>query len=124
MSLTPKILIIEDEALNALLMSNQIKKLGFNVCKLASTGEEALRIFAEEKPDFVLIDIGLAGTMDGIEVAQKITETGQVRFAFLTGYSSDTISRRVQGLSPVAYFTKPIQFRQVESVLKSMFPPS
>ncbi len=118
----PKILIVEDEAINALLLSNQVKRLGYDVCKLAATGDDAIRIFQDERPDFMLIDIGLAGSMDGVEAARKITAIRDVPFAFLTGYSSDTITRRVAALVPVAYFTKPIQFSQIESVLKSVLP--
>ncbi len=122
MSLKPKILIIEDEAINALLISNQLKKAGYEVCRLASTGDDAIKIFTEEEPDFLLIDIGLAGPMDGVETAKRISEIRKVPFAFLTGYASDTISRRVSSMTPVAYLTKPIQFGQIESLLQSILP--
>lgn len=124
MSSKLKILIIEDEAINALLISNQLKRLGYEVCRLASTGDDAINIFKEEQPDFLLIDIGLAGQMDGIETAKRISEIRKVPFAFLTGYASDTISRRVAGMTPVAYLTKPIQFGQIEALLQSILPKS
>ena len=120
MNSKPKILLIEDEAINALLISNQLKRVGYEVCKLAATGDDAIQIFINEKPDFLLIDIGLAGGMDGVDTARKIAEIRQVPFAFLTGYASDTISRRVTDLTPVAYLTKPIQFGQTDNLIQSV----
>ena len=122
--MTSKILIIEDEAINAMLISSQLTRAGYKVCTLAATGEDAYKIAQEEKPDFLLIDIGLAGALDGIETARWILALREVPFAFLTGYASDTISRRVAALSPIAYFTKPIQFGQIEAVLKNILPPT
>jgi two-component system response regulator AtoC len=64
------ILVLDDEALTLRTISRALREEGFEVL-LAMNGEEALKIFAEEKPDLVLLDVVLPG-IDGIEVLRQM----------------------------------------------------
>ncbi|MFB3918019.1 MAG: sigma-54-dependent transcriptional regulator [Terriglobales bacterium] len=64
------ILVLDDEALTLRTISRALRDEGFEVL-LAMTGEEALKIYAEERPDLVMLDVVLPG-MDGIEVLRNI----------------------------------------------------
>jgi two-component system response regulator AtoC len=64
------VLIVDDEALTLRTMSRGLREEGFEVFT-ASSGEEALKIFAAEKPDLTLLDIVLPG-VDGVEVLRQI----------------------------------------------------
>ena len=64
------VLIVDDEALTLRTMSRGLREEGFEVFT-ASSGEEALKIFAAEKPDLTLLYIVLPG-VDGVEVLQQI----------------------------------------------------
>ncbi len=64
------ILVIDDEALTLRTMGRALKAEGFEVF-VAMSGEEGLKIFAEEKPDLALVDVVLPG-IDGIEVLRQI----------------------------------------------------
>ena len=66
-----KILILEDEALIALDLKEELEDLGYIITGLTSSGEEALRSAHVNRPDIALIDIVIEGKMDGIDIAIK-----------------------------------------------------
>ena len=61
-----KIMIVEDESISAISLRTKLKSLGYEVCELLSTGDQAVKDVKKEKPDLVIMDIVLAGKMDGI----------------------------------------------------------
>jgi CheY-like chemotaxis protein len=63
-----KIMIVEDEAIVAEDLSRQLTNLGYDVVATAYSGEEAVEKVREIYPDLVLMDIVLAGKMDGIQI--------------------------------------------------------
>ncbi len=64
------ILIVEDDGLIALYLTELMEKTGYLIVGTVSTGEMALRLLEDYlKPDLILMDIGLAGSLDGIETA-------------------------------------------------------
>jgi CheY-like chemotaxis protein len=68
------ILVVEDESIVAKDIQQSLKKLGYLVVDLCSTGEQAVQVAEEKKPDLVLMDIMLKGDMSGIEAANLIRE--------------------------------------------------
>ena len=71
-SLMSKILIVEDEIIEAMSFEQSLKSLNYDVVGIASTGEDALHKVAQLDPDLVLMDIVLKGEMDGIDTATYI----------------------------------------------------
>lgn len=107
MSKKGQILIVEDEAITAMLLQRQLSQMGYGKPIIVATGEEAVRVAAQSKPAVVLMDINLAGEIDGIEAASRIGKEYDVPIAFVTGYADSDIRRRAEALSPVAYLLKP-----------------
>ena len=68
------ILIVEDEAIVAESLKDQLINLGYQVCGKAAYGDDAMRIMENSEPDLVMMDIMLEGPMDGVEVAGRILE--------------------------------------------------
>ena len=68
----PSILIVEDEAIVAEDLASKVRQLGYDVAGITATGEEAIELARQQRPSLVLMDIRLAGAMDGIEAAQGI----------------------------------------------------
>ena len=99
------ILVVEDEAITAILYSKVLTRAGYRVCKPVATGEEAITTADSESPDIILMDINLIGEIDGIEAAEKILEHHPVPIIFLTGYSNEDTHQRALKLNPVAYLT-------------------
>jgi DNA-binding response OmpR family regulator len=104
-----KILIVEDEMLVAENLKETLGDEGFNVIGVLRSGEEAIQTFWDTDPDLVVMDIRLAGSLDGIQTAIIIHSTmKQVPIIFLTAHAEDHFPH----LSAVArerfiYLTKP-----------------
>jgi ActR/RegA family two-component response regulator len=63
---SPKVLVVEDEAVMAMLYSRKLRSKGYTVTGTAATKEEAVNLAFKNPPDFVLMDIRLVGEGDGI----------------------------------------------------------
>jgi two-component system cell cycle sensor histidine kinase/response regulator CckA len=109
-----KVLIVEDEGIVALDLKSRLEKWGYEVAELASSGEEALRIAEKERPDLVLMDIVLAGKMNGIDAAARIRERVDTPVIYLTAYTDGATLQRAKSTTPYGYIVKPFQERELE----------
>ena len=115
----PKILIVEDESLIALQLEMKLSKLGYEICQLVASGEEAINAARFEKPDVILMDIRLTGEMDGIEAARQIGFFAAIPIIFTTGYPDTNIKERAMALKPSGFLIKPIEANAIQKVIQS-----
>jgi DNA-binding response OmpR family regulator len=80
----PRILIIEDELLIALLMEEMVRQIGYRVSSVAHTMAMARQEFVKRNFDAVLLDINIGGRYQP-EIADFLLDIG-VPLAFVTGY--------------------------------------
>ena len=73
-----KILIVEDEQIVGLEIRGMIEDLGYEVCGVESTGEAALEFVEDNQVDLIMMDIKLAGDLNGIETIKKMKEAGTI----------------------------------------------
>jgi YesN/AraC family two-component response regulator len=118
MNSPPTVLIVDDEAVTVMLLERRIRSGGFTICGEASTKEEAVEIAIKETPDFILMDIRLIGTYDGIEAAGEISAKMKSHIIFITGYSSGEVHRRAIELKPLAYLVKPYEMKELLSIMR------
>ncbi len=112
------ILIVEDEAVVAWELEECITSLGFRVAGVAASGEEALRCVEGALPDLALVDIHLAGPMDGIELALRLREAFAVPSVIVTANSDEATARRAQPALPSAYLLKPFKPRELKRAVE------
>lgn len=110
-------LIVEDEVLTALLYQRALKKHGFLNIEKVTSGEAAVSMYERFISDIVLMDITLAGEMNGIEAARRILKIGRPRIVILTGYQDHTLREEAEALSLSGFFVKPID---IPAVLASL----
>ena len=92
------ILIVEDEAIVAEDLASKVRQLGYEVAGTTATGEEAVELARRHRPALVLMDIRLAGAMDGIAAAQVIHRECNLPVLFLTAHSdTGTVERANEG---------------------------
>ncbi|MBT4290657.1 MAG: PAS domain S-box protein [Deltaproteobacteria bacterium] len=103
------ILIVEDEVVTALEMESTLEEIGYTVISIVDTGEEAVAIAKEEKPDIVLMDIRLQGEMDGIDTAEIIRSEFGIPVIFSTAFLDEERIERAKITMPFGYVLKPIQ---------------
>jgi len=83
----PGILIVEDEQVTALELQNRLRRLGYRVTGVISSGEDALTSIDERRPDLVLMDIFLDGEITGTQAADVINQRAGIPVVYLTAYS-------------------------------------
>ncbi|MFP4443163.1 MAG: response regulator [Spirochaetia bacterium] len=102
-----RVLIVDDEVLFAMDLEARLKVRGYQVAGLAARGEEAVKLARETDPDCILMDIRLAGNMDGITAAEKIREFSRAPIVFITGYSSADILDCIADMPDTQVLNKP-----------------
>jgi DNA-binding NarL/FixJ family response regulator len=107
-----RILIVEDEPLTRLELERIVTAAGHSVTGQAATGEDAIRLAGEQRPDVVLMDIGLLGTMNGIDAAKAIREQFSVRSLFVSALS-DQPRDSVDAARPFGFLLKPLATDQL-----------
>ena len=108
-----KILIVEDEVVVARDIRQQLKLLKYEPVASTTTGEEALLLAERLRPDLVLMDIQLAGNMDGIVAARTIRERFDIPVVFLTAFAGDETVQRAKIAEPFGYIVKPLEERDL-----------
>jgi CheY-like chemotaxis protein len=100
---------VEDEGLIALHLTEMLEKAGYRVPDPVFSGEMAIKALEKSPtPDLILMDIGLAGPLDGIETAKKIRHQYTIPIVFLTAYSDRGRIEQAKEVSSFAYLIKPV----------------
>ncbi len=108
-----QILIVEDEIIIAEDIQKRLKKMGYHVPAIVSSGEEAIKKVIETIPDLILMDIVIHGPMDGIQTAEKIHEFSNVPVIYLTAYADEKTLERAKITEPFGYLLKPFKEREL-----------
>jgi PAS domain S-box-containing protein len=103
------ILIVEDEYVVALDLQANLERLGYAVIARVATGEAAIEKAGTLCPDLVLMDIKLAGKLDGIEAAEQIRARFDQPVIFLTAYADEATLQRARLSQPFGYLLKPFE---------------
>jgi two-component system, response regulator PdtaR len=112
-----RVLVVEDEALTALMLCRELSNVGYEAVNNASSAEDAVRCAEEISPDFIFMDIRLTGIKDGIDAAEKILNRCRIPIAFMTGYYNTEIKDRAMKLHPVAFLNKPLIIENLKSII-------
>jgi diguanylate cyclase (GGDEF)-like protein/PAS domain S-box-containing protein len=112
-----KILIVEDEKIIALDLQRRLERFGYSVVGMASDGVEAIALARVRLPDIVLMDIMLAGSMDGIEAAKQIRAQLDIPIIFITAYTDEKTLERAKEVEPFGYILKPFKERELYTTI-------
>ncbi len=106
------VLVVEDESIVAKDIQQSLIKLGYNVVGTASTGEKALALANELRPDIILMDIMLKGPMSGIDTAAEVKKEMAIPVIFLTAYADESTLSKAKVTEPFGYIIKP--FKEID----------
>jgi len=107
-----KILLVEDEVILAMNLQITLEEAGHDV-SIVIEGEQAILHVENERPDVILMDISLAGEMDGIETARKIKAMSPAPIIFLTGNSDQKTIDDMKQTKPACILQKPVEDSEV-----------
>ena len=114
----PAILIVEDEVIIAADIANKLRRLGYEVVGSTDTGEEAVEIARQLRPSLVLMDIRLAGAMDGITAADTIRQECQLPVVFLSAHSDKCTVQRARQAEAFGFIMKPFENRELHTQIE------
>jgi PAS domain S-box-containing protein len=112
-----QVLIVEDEQIIALELSDRLTRMGHRVGGVVASGAEALDCAERFRPDLVLMDIKLRGEMDGISAAAALHDTFDIPVVYLTALVDDATLERAKKTHPYGYIIKPFREKDLQVVV-------
>ena len=115
-----RILIVEDEQIVAADLENKLLSIGQQVVGTAASGEEAVALAEQLRPQLVLMDVQLQGSMDGVEAARLIRSVAGVPVIFITAFA-EIFSKNPSLMHPLGQcLSKPFSMAQLRKVLDTV----
>lgn len=112
----PHVLVLEDEALIAMLIEEHLNELGYIVVGPVQTVEQGIASLEGEGIDAALLDVNLGGGKTSFPFAQELARRG-VPFAFLTGYGKAGLQNR---FAKAPTLTKPVDEAALSRTLSAL----
>jgi AmiR/NasT family two-component response regulator len=106
-----RILVVDDDRLVLSTLTMGLEKDGFATLRAAS-GEEAVQICQQQRPDLILMDIRMPG-ISGLEAVQRIHASVDVPVIFLSAYDDVEIVEQAIGQGGMGYLVKPVEVHQL-----------
>jgi two-component system, sensor histidine kinase and response regulator len=113
-----RILVVEDDRVLALHLAETLDDLGYTVAGTATRGEEAIDLAQRLHPQLILMDVGLAGDIDGIAAAETIRDEHDVPVVFLTAHADDDTLQRATHSDASAFLVKPLKAPDLRCVIE------
>lgn len=113
-----RILLVEDEKIVAIDLKQGLRMMGFEVCRVVDSGDDAIKAVRWDKPDLVLMDIVLQGTMSGIEAARRILEFTDVPIIYITAHSDEKTFKEAKQTGPYGYILKPVDEKDLKTSIE------
>ena len=112
-----KVLIVEDEPLIAESLADILELLDHEVTGSVSNGEDLLKTLSKSKPDLILLDIQLKGSLSGLELAPLLNQQYKVPYIFTTAFADDETIEQAQENSPYGYVVKPYGINDIKAAI-------
>ena len=119
-----RIMILEDEAIVADDILHCLEQTGYLVPAICSSGEQLISRLEKETADLVLVDVMLAGKMDGIDTARIIRERFKIPVVYLTSFTNQTMLERARETFPSGYIVKPFKKRELLATVEMALYPN
>jgi len=105
--MTKKVLIVEDERIAAEDIKNKIKEMGLIPLPITATGEEAVELAKNERPDLIIMDIKLQGKISGLNAAKEIRRFCNVPIIFITALADMLAKDNLKKEKNIVCLSKP-----------------
>lgn len=117
--MTPsRILIVEDERIVAEDLKTTLISFKYNVIDIVKRGEDAVERARDLRPDLILMDIHLSGTMNGIQAAEQIRRFADIPVIYLTAFADEHLLQSAKVTHPYGYILKPYAEREVHAAIE------
>lgn len=100
------VVVVEDEGIIQMQIGKCLRRLGMKIVGTANNGEEGIALCLKERPEIVLMDVNLPGTINGLEAAKQILSQYHPCLIVLTAYSE--YAEEARNIGSCGYIVKPI----------------
>lgn len=119
------VLIVENDHVQSANLKAGLEQLQYQVVGLANTGELALELAKEHRPDLVMMDIELDGSLDGIETANQIYDLYGTPIIYLSQFDDIRTYRSARRNIRAEYVTKPMSLINILNAIDNLlFKPN
>ena len=115
-----KVLIVEDDFIVRAHIKNIVERLGYEVCGLAGSADEAVKLANDTRPDAILMDVRLGGRRDGVDAANEIFEARATPIIYVTGSNEPQTLERIETDHPSGILIKPVASEQIGDLLRKV----
>ena len=116
-----RILIVEDESLVARDIENMAVSQGYEVCGIASSGDQAIEMAAQHQPDLVLMDVIIRGSLDGTSAAERIWDSYRIPIIYVTASADEHTLKRAKITEAFGYILKPFDERELKIAIEMAY---
>jgi DNA-binding NarL/FixJ family response regulator len=95
--------------------------LGYEVLEPLATGQGAIEAAESESPDIILMDMGLAGEINGLDAAREIIVNYQLPVIIMTGHTDEKTLEEIEQINAVTCLTKPILGTDIHAAIQNYF---
>ena len=113
-----KVLIVEDEGIIAMNTMSQLMGMGHEVTSIAKSSETAVARISSKRPDIILMDIVIHGTMDGVELTKLINREYGIPVIYATAHADDTTLTNINTTEHAGVLYKPFQTSQLKEAIE------
>lgn len=113
-----KILIVEDELIVAMELKSRLTDLGYTVCSIVASGEDAINKAVDQMPNIILMDINIKGSFDGVVTAEKINAILDIPIIYITAFTDPKTFQRAKITEPYAYIIKPFEEKELHTAIE------
>lgn len=113
-----RVMVVEDDGIIALGLQYKLESWGYTVDPTVFSGEDAVEKSFQQKPDLILMDIGVKGELNGIEVAHQIKELN-IPIIYITGLDDEIVTQKAMETVPYALLKKPVNNDVLKHTIQS-----
>ena len=112
------ILAVEDDPIYAEAIELLLTELGYTGFSITDNAVDGLKLFKQQPPDLLLMDIGISGPLNGIEFVEIASAIRKTPIIYLTAFSDAETFDRAKQTSPSAYLLKPYNSKSLELAME------
>lgn len=117
--MTPRFVVVEDEAIPALEITMQLERWGYEVVARETNGADAVHAARLHRPDLVVMDVVMPGPLDGIAAAELIQFELGIPIVFLTAVA-EKVPPAGTGAAPRLVVTKPYSPDDLDAAIRNL----
>lgn len=113
----PRVLIVEDNPIQAQLLTVLVRQMGLCPLGPVASAAAALELCRQHWPELAILDVHLHGDTDGIELARRLQQLGQLPLLFLSGAEDAHTLGQLEQMQPLAFLPKPYQYADLQHII-------